>query len=285
MEHAPPGVAPSDTSVARSAAPEASAPEALVERTPSRGAGRLTRGTLAVGAVLALAGMLFATNAALFSNREAREPQDLGELVAVEDARLEEATAVVDDLHAEVESLVDAAAEQTDVPQVPDDVGIAAGRIAVSGPGVVVRLWDAPTANAPPGTRPDDLLVHQQDLEAVMNAIWAGGAEAMTIQGQRVTATTRVRCVGNVLLLHGRTYSPPYEVAGIGDPGRLRRTLLASTGVRIYLQYVAAVGLGWSLTDEARLEMPEAEGTGALRYAQVPDDTSLVSAEPGMGDV
>lgn len=267
MEDAPRGTGPDESS----SGPATVAPGPVGAGSSGSGVGRrrLTRGALAVGAVLALAGMLFVTNASVFRDPQAGRPEDLTGLLAVENARLDEATAEVDDLRGEVEALVDATAGEVDVEGTPEEVAVAAGGVAVTGPGVVVELWDAPTANAPAGTRPDDLLVHQQDLEAVMNAMWAGGAEAMTIQGNRVTTTTRVRCVGNVLLLHGRTYSPPYEVAAIGEPGQLERALLASTGVRIYLQYVDAVGLGWSLTEEPELEMPAAELTGTLRYAEV----------------
>src|SRR5690606_41382455 len=67
------------------------------------------------------------------------------------------------------------------------------------------------------GLHPDDLVVHQQDLEAVINALWAGGAEALMVQDQRITSLSSVRCVGNVLLLHGRHYSPPYRISAIGD--------------------------------------------------------------------
>ena len=72
-----------------------------------------------------------------------------------------------------------------------------------------------------------DLVVHQQDVQAVMNALWAGGAEAMSLQDQRVVSTSAFRCVGNVLCLQGRLYSPPYVIRAIGDPdamiGRARR--------------------------------------------------------------
>ena len=53
--------------------------------------------------------------------------------------------------------------------------------------------------------------MHQQDIQAVVNALWAGGAEAMTIQGQRVISTTGIKCVGNTVVLHGVPYSPPYR--------------------------------------------------------------------------
>lgn len=87
----------------------------------------------------------------------------------------------------------------------------AAGLTAVHGPGVVVVLNDAPRrpdGSRPAGARPDDLVVHQQDVQAVVNALWAGGAEAMTLMGVRVISTSAVRCVGNTLLLDGQVYSP-----------------------------------------------------------------------------
>ena len=96
----------------------------------------------------------------------------------------------------------------------------AAGFTAVHGPGVRVVLDDAPRrpdGSLPAGARPDDVVVHQQDVQSVVNALWAGGAEAMVIMDIRVISTSAVRCVGNTLLLHGRVYSPPFEIEAIGD--------------------------------------------------------------------
>ena len=135
----------------------------------------------------------------------------------------------------------------------------------------MVRVWDAPTpVQLPEGTSLDDLVVHQQDLESVMNGLWAGGAEAMTVQGHRVTATSSVRCVGNVLLIDGATYSPPYEVAAIGDPQTLEAGLYASPPIQIYLQYVDALNLGWDVSQESELSMPADETNLAMEYAVVP---------------
>ena len=100
-----------------------------------------------------------------------------------------------------------------------------------------------------------------------MNALWAGGAEAMAVQGHRVVSTTGVRCVGNVLHIQGRIYSPPFRVEAIGDPEQLRTSLIASEGVQIYLQYVDAVGLGWSV-EETGLELPAYSGSLSLRHAE-----------------
>ena len=76
------------------------------------------------------------------------------------------------------------------------------------GPGLVVTLKDAQRdANGrfPRDASPDDLVVHQQDIQAVLNALWSAGAEAIQMQDQRIIATSVPRCVGNTLLLNGRT--------------------------------------------------------------------------------
>ena len=89
-----------------------------------------------------------------------------------------------------------------------------------------MTLADAPRSAdrvLPEDASPDDLVVHQQDVQAVVNALWPGGAEAMQIMDQRVITTSAVRCVGNTLILQGRVYSPPFQITAIGDPQRLPR--------------------------------------------------------------
>ena len=108
----------------------------------------------------------------------------------------------------------------------------------------------------PAGFHPEDVVVHQQDVQAVVNALWRGGAEAMTIQDQRVIATSAVRCVGNTLILQGRVYSPPYVVTAIGDTARLQSALDTDRAVATYRQYVDAVGLGYSVVVSPDLTMP-----------------------------
>jgi len=236
------------------------------------------RGTASAGLVLALAGLLFTANARLAGGQEGRHPQDLGELAEVESDRVEALAGEVDDLRVQVEKLTAdrSVAIDTGEPDQVERIDMAAGRAAVTGPGVTVRLTDAAADGPrPAGVRPDDLVVHQQDLQAVINALWAGGAEAMALQDQRVIATTAFRCVGNVLSLGGRLYSPPYEVRAIGDPKALRAALLDSPGIRLYLDWVDAVGLGWSVTTNDTLELPGSEGGAELEFAAVPAGTEV----------
>ena len=100
----------------------------------------------------------------------------------------------------------------------------------VEGPGLEVELMDAPIpANGvPDGYTADDYVVHEQDVQAVINALWAGGADAIAVMDQRIIATSAVRCVGSTLLLHGQVHVPPYTVTAVGPADRMRRALDAS---------------------------------------------------------
>ena len=118
----------------------------------------------------------------------------------------------------------------------------------VHGPGLVVTLQDAQRdANGrfPRDASPDDLVVHQQDIQAVLNALWSAGAEAIQMQDQRIIATSVPRCVGNTLLLNGRTYSPPYKITAIGNAPAMQAALGAAPLVTLYKQYVVRFGLGY----------------------------------------
>ncbi|HET9874999.1 MAG TPA: DUF881 domain-containing protein [Mycobacterium sp.] len=146
----------------------------------------------------------------------------------------------------------------------------SAGLDAMHGPGLVVTLTDAQRdANGrfPRDASPDDLVVHQQDIDAVLNALWSAGAEAVQMQDQRIIATSAPRCVGNTLLLNGRTYSPPYTVSAIGDPATMQAALAAAPLVNLYKQYVVRFGLGYSEQVSADLQVVGSSGPARMRYA------------------
>lgn len=233
---------------------------------------RISLGTGAVGLV---AGLMFAANASIFADDGLRQPQDLQGLARAEADRLEQLEEENAELRADIAPYLEGETGDPAGTDLAADAPPAAavGLDPVQGPGVEVRLWDAPHGDgSPAGFAPDDLVVHQQDLEAVMNALWAGGAEAMAVQGHRVVSTTGVRCVGNVLHIAGRSYSPPYVIEAVGDPDDLEAALRASPGVGVYLQYVDAVGLGWSETRQTDLHLPAYSGTMALQHAEVLED-------------
>lgn len=199
---------------------------------------------------------------------------ELVELIRAEESRAEALSARVDDLAAQV-----AAFEERDTPEAEaiaalqaqvDQVAAAAGLGAVRGPGVEVTLRDSSLETSPRGD-PNDLVIHEQDLQAVINALWAGGAEAMAVNGQRVLATTAIRCVGNTLLLHGAVYSPPYVIRAIGDDVALRDSLARDPAVTRFRGAVQQFQLGFSVESLDDLEVPAHEGTPSLAVARPPE--------------
>ncbi|MGN5379413.1 hypothetical protein BIV25_26225 [Streptomyces sp. MUSC 14] len=149
----------------------------------------------------------------------------------------------------------------------------SAGTQPLTGHGLSVTLNDAPpnaTAKLPgyPAPQPDYLVIHQQDLQAVVNALWQGGATGVKVMDQRLISTSAVRCVGNTLILQGRVYSPPYKITAVGDPGKLQQALAASKAIQTYMVYVNVYGLGWKVTDDGTVTLPGYSGTVDLHYAK-----------------
>jgi len=224
--------------------------------------------------VLLLAGFLFTTSATTAKGTDLRDDRrtELSGLIAQRKRDVADANARASALRHEIEdtSRGKAATDSRVADQRArgDAERAAAGLTALRGPGLTVRLDDAPRrpdGSRPAGARPDDLVVHQQDVQAVVNALWAGGAEAMTIMGVRVISTSAVRCVGNTLLLDGRVYSPPFVVTAIGDPAGLQTALNASEGVRLFQEAALSFGLGYQVKTENDVVVPAYDGSIALR--------------------
>ena len=178
---------------------------------------------------------------------------------------------------AQLQSQIDAAADGDVSPRVEaaraavTALEPAAGLVAVVGPGISVSMSDAPrdtAGNYPAGVDPDDLVVHQQDVQSVVNALWAGGAEAMMIMDQRVLTTSAVRCIGNTLLLQGRTYSPPFVVTAIGDAAAMSSALDVEPGVQLLLQYVDQYQLGYEVKVVDTAALPAYDGPVRMTTAR-----------------
>lgn len=231
---------------------------------------------IAVPVVCLLAGLLFAVSANTSAGYDLRggRTTELSALVREAEARVAVAERRLTDLRAQTEGLeVSAAGSDERVSAAraqASTLGAPVGLTELVGPGLAVTMSDAPRGPAgryPAGVEPNDLVVHQQDLQSVLNALWAGGAEAVAIGDQRLVNTSAVRCIGNTLLLHGRTYSPPYRISAIGDPVRLRAALEAEPGVAVFRQYVQTYGLGYRVERLDALRVPAY--TGSLRLTSL----------------
>ena len=218
--------------------------------------------------VLIFSGFLLATN--LRVNRSVVVTNDTAELVEQRVKKVNSLQAEVDALSSRVNDLSKTLSSQGDTD--PQDSGTMLP--AVEGPGLVVTLDDSPlwenmVDSSGSTSNINDYVVHQQDVEAVVNALWAGGAESMMIMDQRVLFNSAVRCSGNVLLLQGKKYSPPFTISAIGPVDNMKKALDDSQDVTIYRQYVSAFGLGWQVEEKEKLHF---EATDALQqplqYAQ-----------------
>jgi uncharacterized protein YlxW (UPF0749 family) len=245
-----------------------------------RRAGQRQRGwSVGVPLIALLAGLLFTTSARTADGtalRDDRRPQ-LAQLIGDKRVRLadkdKQAAALrtqVDQETAElakVDGPVKAEKEKADALRQP------AGFTALQGEGLTVVLDDSPRrpgdGSGPHAPTNDDLVVHQGDVQAVVNALWTGGAEAMTIMDVRVISTSAVRCVGNTLLLHGQVFSPPFKITAIGAPTAMHQALESAAGVQEFREAVADYGLGYHETVERNVTVRAYDGSSDLRSARV----------------
>jgi len=109
------------------------------------------------------------------------------------------------------------------------------GLTALQGPGVVIAIRDS-TRQLAPGEDPNDVLVHYTDLQSVVNELWAAGAEAVTINGERFTVGSSIQCIGTTVLINGRRIAPPFRVEAIGDSDGLTGYLGRPQGTVAYLR-------------------------------------------------
>lgn len=242
---------------------------ARIRRAIRWGRQRTTGAKIATFVTCLAAGLMLTTGALASKGADLRPNQttDLIDLVREESRHNADLAAQVAELRARVDELAKGAssseAGEDDLEGLSRDAALS----PVKGPAVTVTLTDAPLTVKPAGVADELLIVHQQDIQAVANALWAGGAEAMTIQGQRVTALTGIKCVGNTVVLHGVPYAPPYVITAIGDPDALEASLAGSEYLRTYQEYVTAYRLGYSQERKDEVTMPGFKGSIELTHA------------------
>ncbi|MEE1617472.1 DUF881 domain-containing protein [Brachybacterium sp. J153] len=153
-------------------------------------------------------------------------------------------------------------------------VEVASGGTALTGSGVVLQLDDSDPLPPSPGVAEGTVnRVTDGDLQIAVNGLWASGAEAISINGQRLTATSAIRTAGSAVLVDFRALSPPYRITALGDPEALREGV-ESGEAGTYLTEVTqryALLMTWEAGEE--LTVP-ARPAGTLREATVYDPSS-----------
>ncbi len=141
-----------------------------------------------------------------------------------------------------------------------EELRVALGLVPVEGPGVAVRVAEP---RQPPPQGP--VVVQYQDLVVLANELWAAGAEAVAVNGQRVVATSGFSQVGGTILVNMRRLSPPYVLEAIGDPATLEGALNIRGGV---VEALRGLGLQIRVERRARVRLPAFQGTWKLEHAR-----------------
>jgi uncharacterized protein YlxW (UPF0749 family) len=237
------------------------------------------RFTSKIAAIVAFAaaGFLLAASTLTANGSDIRveRPAQLRDLVQNEANKIDKLENNLIDIQSEIENITNGTARsEIQSTQVKiEQLSPVAGFTSMVGPGLVITLNDAPQVDLsiPENERPDvnDLLIHQEDVQSVVNALWAGGAQGVSLMGKRVIATSAVKCVGNTLLLHGKVYSPPFRIEAVGDVTKLTKSLRDDVNVAILQDYVDLFGLVYEVQRAALIELPPYEGSLLLDNVQV----------------
>lgn len=223
--------------------------------------------------LMGLVGFGFSANALTAQGTDLRSQrvQDLKSLVLARAADAERTERAVRDLRQEVEDVaIEYSSPQLwQVRKQISDLKAKAGLQSMAGPGVVVTLNDGPrTAEFQDfGFDPDWLLIHQQDIEAVINALWRGGAKGISVMGQRIVSTSAVRCVGSTVLVNGKVFSPPFLIVAVGDPQAMQKSLAKDKSVDFLQNMASTFGLTYEVRAEPNLLLRPYSGGLSAQYA------------------
>jgi uncharacterized protein YlxW (UPF0749 family) len=221
--------------------------------------------TILVTGAAALAGFLFVASGITADGTNLRTGglEDLRSLVLDRANKVGVLQSKVDTLATEVNDLSITKVDPALSSQI-SQLELATGLTPVSGSALRVSLDDAPREpgeQLPDGVAPDDLVVHQQDVQSVVNAMWRGGAVAVQVMDQRIISTSAIRCVGNTLLLQGRVYSPPFVITAVGNTSDLQQALNDEPGVLLFREYVRNLNLGWDVSILNETTIPAWQGS------------------------
>lgn len=145
-----------------------------------------------------------------------------------------------------------------------DNAEKLAGLTNLKGEGVIITLDDGEKTNNPETS--SDPLVHDSDVLTVVNELWAAGAEAISVNGQRIISTSAIRCVGPVIQINYQKVAAPFEIKAIGNAQYLESAMNIKNGVA---DSIKAVGVKFSIKREKNIQIPKFSGTQSFKNATV----------------
>lgn len=226
-------------------------------------------------AVVAVLGVLVAMSFNSTQRIVDAQPQRVSDLVGVvEDMehQRDDLQARLADLRAQMGGLERAAADDSGVREsFTRELDLAretAGLTGVAGPGIEILLGDGTEVAV--GADPNDFLIHDTDLAAVVNALFAGGAEAVDVNGERVVATTPIRCAGTTVLVNSSRLGSPYTIHAIGESQALEDAVMQDPMASLlFTTYQGQFNLQVSLTRVDETRVAPYRGSFRPQYAEL----------------
>lgn len=218
---------------------------AVADSRAASGAKRPDRALGGVVVGLALFGLLIGL--AVLSTRQDQprletEREELIDQIQAREARLDRLQGTIGALRDEItvlqENVADEVESSSALNRRLDSLAVSAGTIPVEGPGLVVTVDNAPGAVGSSGG-----VIRDQDLQALVNGLWLAGAEAIAINGHRLTALTAIRFAGEAITVDFQSLSPPYVVAAIGNPDTLPAELAQTDGGQLWQSLALNFGI------------------------------------------
>jgi uncharacterized protein YlxW (UPF0749 family) len=253
---------------------EAAARRAAGEGRPSRNGWVLAAGLVMIGLLLATAALQVRNRAPAAAQARDALAREIAQRTAATDRLESDLQRLRESVTAAREDALSLTTTGSELAARLTDLEVVTGAGAVRGPGLVIHLEDADSAttdgSADPraGEKATEGRVTDRDLQTIVNEVWAAGAEAVAVNGQRLTSLSAIRSAGQAILVDFRPLSPPYDVVAVGDSKTMRSRLVDGFGGS-YLQVLRNYGIVYTVKTRDGVRLPAAAGL-PVRYATVP---------------
>ncbi|MGZ4436405.1 MAG: DUF881 domain-containing protein [Nocardioides sp.] len=241
------------------------------ERRKATGTGPRKRGSRGGVVVLLLFGLLVSTAAVETARNATQSASSHSSLVAQVNERQAELAGqrrTIQDLRGQIDTLdtesLRASTEGRAVQSRLDRLEVWTGAVPVQGPGIRVTVSDAPGGG-------DGQEVLDRDLQKLVNGLWQVGAEAISVNGQRLSGLSAIRQASGGITVNYRHVNGPYVVSAIGNPDTMAANFLDTAGGQTWLVLKSTVGLGFDIAREDSLKLPAASRL-TLRHAHLPEE-------------